>query len=347
MNIIETIISVVLITLILNFILKKFNILIDQTSISNHKSFINGNKTIPLSGGLVFFLTLLFFLPENYKYLNILIFFVFLIGLLSDLNILHFPTFRIIFQITIIILYLLLFDNFIYSIRIDFFDNLLHIFFIKILFTLFCILVLINGANFIDGVNTLVVGYFILVFSNILYLSSINNLDLDILLVSTCIASLSVIYIFNFFGKMFLGDGGTYLVSFIGGIILIKFSNDNYIVSPYYIAALLWYPAYENLFSIIRKKIFKKSPATPDNEHLHQLIFLYLNKSFNINKNLLNPLSGILICLYHLFYLFIIIDSFKYYHTTILVYSILFNILFYNLLYFFLRIRLIKNKQNG
>ena len=57
---IETIISVVLAILILNFVFKKFNILIDQTSISNHKSFINGLKTIPLSGGLVFFLILIF-----------------------------------------------------------------------------------------------------------------------------------------------------------------------------------------------------------------------------------------------------------------------------------------------
>ena len=56
MNIIGTIISVVLITLILNFVFTKFNILIDQTSISNHKSFINGHKIIPLSGGLVFYL---------------------------------------------------------------------------------------------------------------------------------------------------------------------------------------------------------------------------------------------------------------------------------------------------
>ena len=295
MNIAGTIIFVVLITLILNFILKRFNILIDQINISNHKSFINGDKITPLSGGIVFFLTLIFFLPENYKYLNILIFFIFLIGLLSDLNILHSPTFRIIFQITVIILYLSLFDNFVTSIRIDFFNDLLNIFLIKLFFTLFCILVLINGTNFIDGVNTLVIGYFILVFSNILYLSNLNNFDLDILLVSTCLISLSVIYIFNFFGKMFLGDGGSYLISFVAGVILIKFSNDNYLVSPYYIMALLWYPAYENLFSIIRKKILKKSPSTPDNEHLHQLIFLYLNKSFNIDKNLSNLLSGILI----------------------------------------------------
>ena len=341
MNIVGTVIAVLFITVILNFVFKKYQILIDQTNISFHKRFINGHKTTPLSGGLIFFLILIFFLPEDYKHLNILIFFIFLTGLLSDLNILHSPIFRIIFQIIIIILYLLLFNNFVTSIRIDFFDNLLNIFFIKLLFTLFCILVLINGTNFIDGVNTLVVGYFILVFSNILYLSNLNNFDLDILLVSTCLISLSVIYIFNFFGKMFLGDGGSYLISFVAGVILIKFSNDNYLVSPYYIMALLWYPAYENLFSIIRKKILKKSPSTPDNEHLHQLIFLYLNKSFNIDQNLSNLLSGILICLYNLLYFLIIFDS--YFYTATLVYSIFLNVFFYNLLYFFLITKLIKN----
>ena len=95
------------------------------------------------------------------------------------------------------------------------------------------------------------------IFSNLLYLSNVIGLNLDILFVSTCLVSLSVIYIFNFFGKIYLGDGGAYLISFVAGVILIKFSNDNYLVSPYYIVALLWYPAYENLFSIIRKKILK------------------------------------------------------------------------------------------
>jgi len=282
-----------------------------------------------------------------YQYFTILIFFIFLTGLLSDLDILHSPFFRIIFQTIIIVVYLFLFDNFVSSIRVDFFDNLLNIFFIKLFFTLFCILVLINGTNFIDGVNTLVVGYFILVASNVLYLTEVKNLDLDILLVSTCLTCLVVIYIFNFFGKIYLGDGGAYLISFVISVTLIKFHNENYLVSPYYIVALLWYPAYENLFSIIRKKILKKPPSTPDNEHLHQLIYLYLNKSFNINKNLSNPLSGLLVCLYNLFYFFFILGHFKYYHTTILVYSILFNVLFYNFLYFLLKKKLIHNKNNG
>ena len=342
MNVVGTVIFVLIITIILNFVFAKYKILIDQTNISNHKSFINGHKTTPLSGGLIFFLILVFFLPENYKYFTILVFFIFLTGLLSDLNILHSPTFRVIFQTITIVIYLFLFDNFISSIRVDFFDNLLNIFFIKLFFTSFCILVLINGTNFMDGVNTLTAGYLILVFLNVLYLAEVKDLELDVLLVSVCLTSLTVIYIFNFFGKIFLGDGGSYLISFVFGVILIKFSSDNYLVSPYYVAALLWYPAYENLFSIIRKKALGKSPSTPDNEHLHQFIYLYLNKSFNINKNLSNTLSGILICLYNLFYFVIIFDNFN--HTETLVYSIIFNVLFYNLLYFLLRKKLFKNK---
>ena len=342
MNVVGTVIAVLFIITISNFVFKKFDVLIDRTNISNHKSFINGHKTTPLLGGFVFFLILVFFLPENYQYFTILIFFIFLTGLLSDLDILHSPFFRIIFQTIIIVVYLFLFDNFVSSIRVDFFDNLLNIFFIKLFFTSFCILVLINGTNFIDGVNTLVVGYFILVASNVLYLTEVKNLDLDILLVSTCLTCLVVIYIFNFFGKIYLGDGGAYLISFIAGVTLIKFSNDNYLVSPYYIVALLWYPAYENLFSIIRKKISKKTPSTPDNEHLHQLIYLYLDRSFNINKNFSNTLSGILICLYNLFYFLFILD--EYHQTETLAYSIIFNVLIYNLLYFLLKKKLFKNK---
>ena len=342
MNIVGIVIAVLFIIIISNFVFKKFDVLIDRTNISNHKSFINGHKNTPLLGGFVFFLILVFFLPENYQYFTILIFFIFLTGLLPDLDILHSPFLRIIFQTIIIVVYLFLFDNFVSSIRIDFFDNLLNIFFIKLFFTSFCILVLINGTNFIDGVNTLVVGYFILVVSNVLYLTEVNNLNLDILLVSTCLTSLVVIYIFNFFGKIYLGDGGAYLISFVIGVSLIKFSSENYLVSPYYIVALLWYPAYENLFSIIRKKILSKSPSTPDNKHLHQLIFLYLDKSFNIDKKFSNTLSGILICLYNLFYFLFILG--EYHQTEILAYSIIFNVLFYNLLYFLLRKKLFKNK---
>ena len=333
MSIIGTVIFVLLSTITLNFLFKKYNILIDQVNISKHKNFIQNKKT-PLSGGLVIFLALFYFLPESYKYFTIIMFIIFLSGLLSDLNILHSPLFRIFFQTIVVIIYLVLFDNFITSIRINFFDNLLNIFIIKLIFSIFCILILINGTNFMDGVNTLVVGYFILVLSNILYLSEINDLKLDHFLVTICILVLFLIYLFNFFGLMFLGDSGSYLISFIAGVTMINFSNNNDLVSPYYIAAILWYPAYENLFSIIRKLIFKKSPSNPDNEHLHQLIYIFLKKNIKKNNFFSNSLTGILICIYNLIYFNLIFNYF--YNTKILVFSILFNVTLYNITFIFL-----------
>ena len=333
MSIIGTVIFVLLSTIILNFLFKKYNILIDQVNISKHKNFIQNKKT-PLSGGLVIFFVLLYFLPESYKYFTIIIFIIFLSGLLSDLNILHAPLFRIFFQAIIVIIYLVLFDNFITSVRINFFDNLLNIFIIKLIFSVFCILILINGTNFMDGVNTLVVGYFILVLSNILFLSEINDLKLDHFLVTICILVLFLIYLFNFFGLMFLGDSGSYLISFIAGVTMINFSNNNDLVSPYYIVAMLWYPAYENLFSIIRKLIFKKSPSNPDNEHLHQLIYIFLKKNIKKNNFFSNSLTGILICIYNLIYFNLIFNYFN--NTKILVFSILFNVILYNITFVFL-----------
>ena len=333
MSIIGTVIFVLLSTIILNFLFKKYNILIDQVNISKHKNFIQNKKT-PLSGGLVIFLVLFYFLPESYKYFTIIMFIIFLSGLLSDLNILHAPLFRIFFQTIVVIVYLVLFDNFITSIRINFFDNLLNIFIIKLIFSIFCILILINGTNFMDGVNTLVVGYFILVLSNILYLSEINDLKLDHFLVTICIFVLFLIYLFNFFGLMFLGDSGSYLISFIAGVTMINLSNNNDLVSPYYIAAILWYPAYENLFSIIRKLIFKKSPSNPDNEHLHQLIYIFLKKNIKKNNFFSNSLTGILICIYNLIYFNLIFNYFG--NTKVLVFSILFNVTLYNITFIFL-----------
>ena len=71
--------------------------------------------------------------------------------------------------------------------------------------------------------------------------------------------------------------------------------------------------------------------------------FAFFFCKLKLNKDYI--LLIILICLYHLLYFFIIFDS--HFYTVTLVYCVFFNVLFYNLLYFFLKARLIKNNQNG
>ena len=107
-----------------------------------------------------------------------------------------------------------------------------------------------------------------------------------------------------------MGDNGAYLISFIIGTLSINFVNEHESVSPYFIVCLLWYPAFENLFSIIRKRIQNFSPSKPDNKHLHQLLFIFLKKKINLNAKLTNTLTGIVINFYNIFGFLIAINFF-------------------------------------
>ena len=72
-------------------------------------------------------------------------------------------------------------------------------------------------------------------------------------------------------------DAGAYILSFFVGYLIIKCHISIQIFLLTFIT-LLWYPCYENLFSIIRKLKSKLSPLIPDNNHLHQLIYIRFKK---------------------------------------------------------------------
>ena len=101
--------------------------------------------------------------------------------------------------------------------------------------------------------NSITLGYYISITFIINNISFNNNLIIDEKFIMMIFSILSIIYLFNLFGKVFMGDGGSYLISFIFGVFLIKFYIQNPLISPYFIMCLLWYPAFENLFSIILK----------------------------------------------------------------------------------------------
>ena len=178
-----------------------------------------------------------------------------------------------------------------------FLDYLLSNYLFSIFFTSFCILIIINGSNFIDGINSLVLGYYIII-SVVLFLLQKNGFQVSFNFpISLLIICLSVLYFFNLFNKLYLGDSGAYLLGFIFSIELINFYSEN-IISPFFIILLLWYPAFENLFSILRKTNLKKSPIKPDTNHLHQLIFTFL-KSKNYSSTKANNITGISINMFN------------------------------------------------
>ena len=63
------------------------------------------------------------------------------------------------------------------------------------------------------------------------------NLSNDVKETVNLILILTIIfYIFNLFGIVYLGDSGSYLLSFSIGFILIKLQQESNLLSPYYIA---------------------------------------------------------------------------------------------------------------
>jgi|688.fasta_scaffold220101_1 UDP-N-acetylmuramyl pentapeptide phosphotransferase/UDP-N-acetylglucosamine-1-phosphate transferase len=326
---------------LVNYFFLRNKILIDK-SINfkdSHKKFINNqNKNIPLSGGF-FFLILL--IPLIFLFDPILIFLFFLIyviGLLSDIHYIKSPKIRIILQFFTIFILVVYSGVSINDIRINSFNHFLSYQLISILFTVFCILVLINGSNFIDGVNTLLCGYILAVLSIVIYVSYKNYLNFNQIIFQYFALALLVFFIFNFLNKCFLGDSGAYIISSFLGFNLILFFIKNNEISPYFIIVLLWYPAFENLFSIFKRIFFKKKTYLPDNTHLHHKIFLFLSKKFNLKNNHLSTITGLIINFFN--FLTFLLASQNIYYTQLHLKIILFNVTFYLITYYFLSKRL-------
>ncbi len=319
-----------------NYFLLKNKILLDQIKSSKHKNF-SISENVPLSGGILVFISLIFFTKELDNIDRLLLSAIFLLGLLSDLQKMKSPFFRLLLQSFIIFLILFFNKNLISGTRLGYLDYLIENFFIfKFFFTLFCLLVLMNGSNFIDGVNGLSAGYFIVIIVNILI--SANNFNIpiysyDLILL---LKILTIFLIFNLFSRSFLGDSGSYLLSIYLGLYLISYFNDfKFVISPYYVCLLLWYPAFENLFSILRRKIVKKGFSTfADNEHLHHFLFNFLNKQIK-KKKLSNSLSGLIINFLN--FMFIFLGSHFINNTKVLVLIIIFLIFVYLISYFLLK----------
>ncbi len=324
--------------LFLNIIVKKFKIL--QSKFHNKHQKLIGEESVPLIGGLIFYIYALINISYFDNSLIIFSLFILILGLFSDTNFLSSPNKRLILQLLVIIIFLNFFDYRITDLRIDYFNNFFSNNYFKYIFTGVCILILINGSNFIDGSNGLNLGYFFSVLLILQNLVSNQFINVETDVVYVCLIGVLFLLILNFFNFLYLGDSGAYLISFVVGGILINIHQNNSNLSPYFVALLLWYPAFENFFSIIRKKINKVNPVDPDTGHLHQLIFRYMNnKKIYLNKYS-NQITSILINLYN-FLIFLISINFIT-KTNYMILLIILNIIVYLGAYSFLKINMKK-----
>jgi len=311
-----------------NKFLLKNNILINETG-DIHQKF-SSKSSVPLTGGIFIFLGFLFYYKGIYSFI-LFSFIILILGILSDLKLVRSAKKKLLLQIVIILFYVIFNDIQLTDTRINFLDMILKNNYTNYFFVTFCILIIVNGSNFIDGMNTLCIGYYLLINSVIYYLKFNDLIFLEDISIFYTLTIMLLAFIINFKNKFFLGDSGAYLIGFSFSILLINIYKWNPNISPFFIILLLWYPSYENLFSIYRKNILKKSAMYPDAKHAHQLIYFFIYKKYRLTSFQSNIFTSQIINTYNFLIMLIALNFIS--NSKIQIFLIVFNIMFYNLIY--------------
>ena len=277
-----------LILLVNFFLVKNYNLLFFKRTKDNefYKPQAFHFKSTPRIGGFLIFVFLTTFLiifyHKNLFSFQIIILgtFFFLLGFIGDLNINIKPEIRLFFMAIVSLVLIYFLDIRIFNLQLSILNNLVNSHkMISSIFVCLSLLFIINGCNFIDGFNGLLIIHTIIILG-ILYFINSENSNIDYIKYSilfSIIVCFSVLF-FNFpKAKIFLGDGGAYFLGSTISLIVIELSNLNKIISPFFFACILFYIFFEVFFSFFRKIFFlSASPLKPDKKHLHMLLFKFI-----------------------------------------------------------------------
>jgi len=166
---------------------------------------------------------------------------------------------------------------------------------VLVLLLTFAMAAMVNAFNLIDGANGLLLFTFISILGCLALMAEFVSdgffVQLFQLLILICICQT----VFNFpRARMFAGDLGAYAFGYIVAILLIIFFGRYPDFLTWQAILILFYPAFELLFTVIRRIRNNKSPLQADRLHLHQLIFTILEKRLSDSERA-NALTTILL----------------------------------------------------
>ena len=277
-------------------------------------------KSTPRIGGFLIFvfitIFLIIFYNKNLFSFKVIILgtFFFSLGFLGDLNINIKPELRLLFMLIVSSLLIYFLDIRILSAQLSILNNLINSHkIISSIFVCLSLLFIINGCNFIDGFNGLLIIHSIIILGILYFINSQNSNDdhIKYFILFSIIVCFSVLF-FNFpKARIFLGDSGAYFLGSIISLVIIELSNLNKIVSPFFFASILFYIFFEVFFSFFRKIIFLgSSPLKPDKKHLHMLFFKFIFSKVNKIERA-NYLTGFLINFFYFLLIFPLLFFYK------------------------------------
>lgn len=302
----------------------------------SEKQRIHKNE-IPRFGGLIIFIYLItvgFFYYDNalIKILLLCSIPIIFIGLIEDIFHNTKPRTRLFYMLFASTVFLVFMDTNFPTIDIPIINYFFDFQYFNLIFFSFCMLIVINGSNLVDGVNGNLAFTILTQLTSLFFLSQmINDHSFNSLVLFISIPYL-IFLIFNFpFCKIFFGDLGAYFSGFMISALTIFFYGTHPEIPSWGAVLVLFYPCIELLFSFIRKKVFEnKSPMSADLNHLHSIIHIFFaKKGFHLN-------SLITIILFPMWLLPVMIIFI--YDSILLIFLLLiFLILLYLLLYFIFR----------
>ena len=278
----------IFLSIVIAYSLKKLFTSLGKFDTINFRSVHNTQAT--KTGGITVFTTLFFtsiylYITQQTLYdfsLLIPLGIMFIVGVYDDF---YNADFKLKFFLQIIVAKILIDQGFV----IDHFHGVLGLQEIPRLasqiFTVFVFLVIVNAINFIDGIDGMAITEVIKVILLVEFFS-ITNTPLYFLGILIVMCSLPLYY-FNFKkdNKVFLGDAGSLLFGTLIAVYLFQvlgsefaFKESYKINKPLLTISIIIYPLIDLLRVFIIRISNKKSPFSPDQNHLHHLL---LNRGFS------------------------------------------------------------------
>ncbi len=284
---IELFTKIAVFQIILSFVIVSISIKIGFLDVPSERKI--HAEPVPYSGGIIISIVhifIIYLIDFESKFLHQILSYSFLIclcGLIDDRFKVN-PGTKIILQI-IPIIFLVEQDLYLRDLGNYFFLGQIDLGFFAKIFTILCILLLINAFNYCDGIDGLLSSVHITIllsFSLYLYLLG-ENFNYFI-----CTSFPLVLFLFFNFGvfkkfKIFLGDSGSNLLGFICGfnaIYLYEVKN----IHPSLIIWPLCYVVYEFLSVNIIRIFYNREIFKAGNDHLHyEIKEFFALKSQNIS----------------------------------------------------------------
>jgi UDP-GlcNAc:undecaprenyl-phosphate/decaprenyl-phosphate GlcNAc-1-phosphate transferase len=136
---------------------------------------------------------------------------------------------------------------------------------------------LVNAVNMADGQNGLVLGMYA-IWSACLMIAG-HGVVFDI--AAMLIMILLIVGAFNLYGKLFLGDCGSYGVTFLFGI-LVAYAHARQGLSLETITVWFFIPVVDCVRLLVCRPLRGNSPAVPDRDHFHHRLEDRLGKQFGL-----------------------------------------------------------------